>query len=215
MCPDALRLGLFLRNSQSLFLHSSPTAIMSRTRPPNPREWSRLQNHCTFLTPRTRTLLPPAINNHLPGKPNSHSLAHPRLLHTTPSRGAARPAPSTRIKAFQVRDTGRPGSLGQQPPTALPEEDLPPRNSVAHAQLQAHLQIFQKNAFPLVSAMLKDGVIDKNMTPKKFKRIGTALLQNAYTSHALSPDLIRNIARGTSLLLPASFNRSIARSFTD
>lgn len=209
-------LVLFLRNSPSLFLHSPPTTVMSRTRPPNPREWSRLQNHCTFLIPRTRTFLSPAINNHLYCKPNNHNLAHPRLLHTTSSRSAARPAPSTRKKAFQIKDTGRPGSLGQRLSKSPPEEDIPPRNSVAEAQLQAHLQTLEKNAFPLVSIMLRDGVLDKNVTPKKFKRIGATLLRNLYTLNTISPDVIRNIARGMSpLLLLASFNRSIFCSLAD
>ncbi|KAL4788312.1 hypothetical protein BJX76DRAFT_174570 [Aspergillus varians] len=178
---------------------------MSRTRPPNLRRWSRLHNPSTLLfTPAARPSLLP-IDNH-PGKPNNHKISHPRLFHTTPSHNAAHPAPSTRRRAAQVNSTHRPAFPAQHLLKDLP--DNPPPQSDA---LNAHLQALEKTAFRLASEMLHDEIIDQSITPKKVKRIGAALLKEAYGRNR-SADAITRIAQAHGVDVDTIFE--IGRAIT-
>ncbi|KAL4919906.1 hypothetical protein BDW62DRAFT_199324 [Aspergillus aurantiobrunneus] len=176
---------------------------MSRTRPPKLEKWSRLLNSSSSsLTPAARPSLLPQIDH--------HDLARPRLFQTT-SPNAAQPAPSTRRRAAQGNATRGASFPGQQLLKDLPNNP-PPQND----SLNARLHSFEKNAFRLTSEMLHDEIIDKSITPKKVKRVGTALLKNA-SGYAPSPGVINRIAQNEGIDVDTIFEigRAITRTQGD
>ncbi|RDW81004.1 uncharacterized protein DSM5745_04561 [Aspergillus mulundensis] len=159
---------------------------MSRTRPPTIRRWSQLDCSTLLLTNPVRPSFLPAIED---PSPRNNRNSHSRPFHTTPSRSRAAPSPSTRRKA--AGSNARPNVKAAFPGYQL--LDASP-NSPVNAALNARLQFVQVNGLKLASEMLLDGVIDKSITPRKFKRIGAALLKKA-TAMSPSKDAIVGIAK--------------------
>ncbi|KAL4909157.1 hypothetical protein BDW74DRAFT_146092 [Aspergillus multicolor] len=159
---------------------------MSRTRPPNIGQWSRLECSTLLFTNPVRPSFLPAIED--PSARNSHNSSHSRPFHTTPSRSRAVASPSTRRKVAGAN--ARPNVKAAFPGNRL--LDASP-NSPENAALNARLQFIQVNGLKLASEMLVDGVIDKSITPGKFRRIGSVLLRRA-TAMAPSKDAIVGLA---------------------
>ncbi|KAL4817252.1 hypothetical protein BDW67DRAFT_160107 [Aspergillus spinulosporus] len=164
---------------------------MSRTRSPALRQWSHLDRSALFTTPGRPSLLL-TIDDHSSRKINNRSLSlpHPRPFHTTSPHSAAHPAPSTRRRIDARLSRAKPAFPGRQllndPPTEQPTQS---------AAVNARLEFLKVRGLSLASEMLHDGVIDKSVTPGKFKRIGTALIMNA-SSISPSRDVIIGIAEG-------------------
>ncbi|KAL5000410.1 hypothetical protein BDV10DRAFT_162725 [Aspergillus recurvatus] len=157
---------------------------MSRTRHPPLRQWSRLDRSTPLITTLSRPSLLPTIDN------RNLSHPHPRPFHTTSPRSAAHPAPATRRRIDARVSRAKPAFPGRQLLNDPPNEQAP-RN----AALDARLEFLKVRGLSLASEMLHDGVIDKSVTPGKFKRIGTALIMNA-SSISPSRDAIIGIAEG-------------------
>ncbi|KAL5048306.1 hypothetical protein BDW71DRAFT_178333 [Aspergillus fruticulosus] len=164
---------------------------MSRTCPPTLRQWSRLDRSTLLLTPGRPSHLT-TIDDQFPRKPNHHDLSRPhtRPFHTTSPRSAAHPAPATRRRIDARVSRAKPAFPGRQLLND-PSNEQRPQN----AALNARLEFLKVRGLSLASEMLHDGVIDKSVTPGKFKRIGTALVMNA-SSISPSRDAIIGIAEG-------------------
>ncbi|KAL5343660.1 hypothetical protein BJX70DRAFT_117886 [Aspergillus crustosus] len=158
---------------------------MSRTRPSCIPNWTPLQFRSTLVL-TTRTGRPSSLT------PVDHSRRkhHNQLLHTTTSHKAARPAPTSLRTRRRVAQASR--SLAPENPVDYLPHGPNARESPGIA---AELKYLEQNGFRLASEMLHDGTIDKSMTPKKFKRIGKALLEQLLGNSRPFPDSIKKIAQ--------------------
>ncbi|KAL6234748.1 hypothetical protein BDW75DRAFT_211618 [Aspergillus navahoensis] len=164
---------------------------MSRTRPPPLRQGSRLDRSTLLLTTSGRPSLLPTTDDQFLHKLNPNpSHPRPRPFHTTFPRGAAHPAPATRRRIDARVSRAKPAFPGRQLLNDPPNEQAP-----QNAALNARLEFLKVRGLSLASEMLHDGIIDKSVTPGKFKRIGTALVMNA-SSISPSRDAIIGIAEG-------------------
>ncbi|KAL2829785.1 hypothetical protein BDW59DRAFT_142025 [Aspergillus cavernicola] len=154
---------------------------MSCTRPPNLQKWSSLQRRSPIILTSPSRLTSLSIT-HPPSKPNNN----PRPFHTTPNPYKAVPSPAMR-KAAQRNKPRRPvfssdALLGNRP----------------EGNLEQRLSSLNKTGVKLLAEMLHDGIIDKSITPKIFKRVGTALLEKAYSQPA-SAEAVTSIAQETNV----------------
>ncbi|CBF86095.1 predicted protein [Aspergillus nidulans FGSC A4] len=165
---------------------------MSRTRSPALRQWSPLDRSTLLFTTPGRSSILLTIGEHSSCKPNNRnpSLPRPRPFHTTCPHSAAHPAPSTRRRIDARLSRAKPAFPGRQ---LL--NDSPKGQPTQNEAVNARLEFLKVRGLSLASEMLHDGVIDKSVTPGKFKRIGTALIMNA-SSISPSRDAITGIAEG-------------------
>ncbi|KAL2856052.1 hypothetical protein BJY01DRAFT_203754 [Aspergillus pseudoustus] len=175
---------------------------MSRTRPPNLQKWSSLQGRSNILL---TTRLPPyvmrSIDNHLP-----HSRNNQQPFHSTTSSYAA-PARSPAAQRAQQR----PNAVQRSRPI-FPGDAHPNRPGFGSEDtLNSRLRILEKTGLGLMTEMLKDGIIDKSVTPSKFTNVTKALLESAL-SRPPSKEGIDEIARNSGLGVDTIFE--IGRAIT-
>ncbi|KAL2809688.1 hypothetical protein BJX63DRAFT_404669 [Aspergillus granulosus] len=191
-------------NSTCFLPSSTQPQPMSRTRPPNFQKWSSL--HC-----RSNVLLAAQLR-----LSNSHPIDIPLPPH---SRNNQRPFHSTTPSSYATPVRSPAAQRAQQRPNAVrrsgpipPGGALPDRPGLGLKDtLNARLRILEKAGLGLMTEMLKDGIIDKSVTPRKFKHVTKALLESALSGPP-SKDCIDEIARDADLDVDTIFE--IGRAVT-
>ncbi|KAL3452430.1 hypothetical protein BJX65DRAFT_303264 [Aspergillus insuetus] len=172
---------------------------MSRTRPPNLQKWSALHYRPNILPVRQGC---PSISGSVDIlSRNSRSNRQP--LHSTTTSYAA----PVRSPAAQ-RAQQRPNVVRRSRPIFSGDE----RTGLGSAgTLNSKLRILEKTGLGLMTEMLKDGIIDKSVTPTKFKHVTKALLDNALSGPP-SREGIDEIVRDSGLDVDTIFE--IGRAIT-
>ncbi|KAL2870807.1 uncharacterized protein BJX67DRAFT_344671 [Aspergillus lucknowensis] len=177
---------------------------MPRPWPNNIRKWSCLHSRSSLPLIAPLDLSPlRAMTNHLPS--DTHN--NPRPFHSHPPSLYAAPARSpAALRAQQYPNAVR------RPRPIFSSDALPTRaRPGAEGDLRSRLRILEKTGLKLMSEMLHDGIIDKSVTPKKFKRAARALLENAFTQPP-SKDGVAGIARDVEMDVDSIFE--IGRTIT-
>ncbi|KAL4887143.1 hypothetical protein BJY04DRAFT_213099 [Aspergillus karnatakaensis] len=166
------------------------------TRPPRLQQWSALHYRSTLFA-TTRGRLAPLTSPDCPPR-----MSHCQSFHTTSSYNAARrPARApqkTRMRAAQGTESGFSANILLQ--------DLPHSIPAAVHDVTADLQNLEKNGFRLASELLYDGVIDKSVTPTKFKRIGKAFLEHLAHSRGQFSGFISRLAQTEGVAVDTIFD---------
>ncbi|KAL3460472.1 hypothetical protein BJX64DRAFT_185764 [Aspergillus heterothallicus] len=174
---------------------------MSRIHHSKLQKWSSLSCRSSGLLPAPlRCFISRPINTSL-----SHNSQQP--FHST-SPFYAKPVRSPAAQRAQQHP-----HAAQRPRPVSAGDALSDRAGLdSEGTLGSRLRILEKTGLGLMTEMLKDEIIDKSVTPSKFKHVAKVLLENA-SSRPSSKEAIDEVARDSGLDVDTIFEigRAVAR----